>query len=543
MENFSISKKKNRSFRKADRILLWEENAEDLENTIYIDVPAFHTADPSSLSISRSSPRRLTRALLLSIGSSDISSYNYIVLKKGTPQAVLNTLLSAKSHLDLLSELLSQTTSNQEAIDLASDYLKAPLFYFDASYRILAMTSNINLPHDPEWNHMKEKGFLSPRSIRLMQDSGDLDLLANQKEPFPYSASFYPFHSLVCNIWNQDLFYSRLNMLCLHDAPTELNRQECRILCNQLLRIARSSGESQSYTGPLNHMLLDLLRGMPLSEELITDRLQHLPQLRGSLIQVCCIEVNVPNDPRALNYYSSLIQRIFEQDYAASLEFEGRIVLILHARSEEALEPSYQKLHQLTVSQGLSCGISLVFDKFHALRIHSQQALFALTFCQNSSSSRNSAGNSGSDSAGSQISKSADNITDNSGNQSADQSSAASHSGKCQGQQVVFFSEIYFHYILSLLSPEQARAMISHKILQLLAMQPAYQFSLTDTLRVYLECSCNLQKTAQQLFIHKNTALYRLNHIKEILRTDLSSAEECMQLLFSFKIIEKYPIL
>mgnify|MGYP002870055575 FL=1 len=74
-------------------------------------------------------------------------------------------------------------------------------------------------------------------------------------------------------------------------------------------------------------------------------------------------------------------------------------------------------------------------------------------------------------------------------------------------------------------------------------MQPAYQFSLTDTLRVYLECSCNLQKTAQQLFIHKNTALYRLNHIKEILRTDLSSAEECMQLLFSFKIIEKYPIL
>ena len=127
---------------------------------------------------------------------------NYIVLEKGTLTQILNALLNAKDHLDLLSRKLSGAMRDQEAIDIASAFLNVPLFYFDASYRVLAITKDLQFADDPEWEHMTEKGFLSLRSIRLMQESGDLDLLADKKEPFPYNASYYPFESLVCNIWN-----------------------------------------------------------------------------------------------------------------------------------------------------------------------------------------------------------------------------------------------------------------------------------------------------------------------------------------------------
>lgn len=44
------------------------------------------------------------------------------------------------------------------------------------------------------------------------------------------------------------------------------------------------------------------------------------------------------------------------------------------------------------------------------------------------------------------------------------------------------------------------------------------------TLRQYLHCNSNLAKTAQALFIHRNTLLYRLNQIKDLLNIDLDDA-------------------
>jgi len=65
-----------------------------------------------------------------------------------------------------------------------------------------------------------------------------------------------------------------------------------------------------------------------------------------------------------------------------------------------------------------------------------------------------------------------------------------------------------------------------------------YSFSLLDTLRTYLECNCNLLRTAERLYVHKNTLLYRLNHIKSILRCDLNDADERLLLMLSFKLLE-----
>ena len=47
---------------------------------------------------------------------------------------------------------------------------------------------------------------------------------------------------------------------------------------------------------------------------------------------------------------------------------------------------------------------------------------------------------------------------------------------------------------------------------------------LVKTLRFYLYNNCNLLKTSQALFIHRNTLIYRLNLIKDILEKDLSDA-------------------
>lgn len=53
------------------------------------------------------------------------------------------------------------------------------------------------------------------------------------------------------------------------------------------------------------------------------------------------------------------------------------------------------------------------------------------------------------------------------------------------------------------------------------------------TLEAYLKCERRLNETASRLFVHRNTLLYRIGRIKEMLGDDLESPESRMRLLLS----------
>ncbi|GEM_PF-420133 len=60
---------------------------------------------------------------------------------------------------------------------------------------------------------------------------------------------------------------------------------------------------------------------------------------------------------------------------------------------------------------------------------------------------------------------------------------------------------------------------------------------LMDTLFIYLQNGCNTQRASKMLSLHKNTLLYRLGRIREILGFDLSSGEDQFMLQYSFRIL------
>ena len=59
---------------------------------------------------------------------------------------------------------------------------------------------------------------------------------------------------------------------------------------------------------------------------------------------------------------------------------------------------------------------------------------------------------------------------------------------------------------------------------------------LCDTLACYLDFGENSTKTAQSLFIHRNTLAYRLNKIKELLPGDLKDSLFLSELQIALKI-------
>lgn len=66
---------------------------------------------------------------------------------------------------------------------------------------------------------------------------------------------------------------------------------------------------------------------------------------------------------------------------------------------------------------------------------------------------------------------------------------------------------------------------------------------LLKTLIEYLNNKFNVADTARKLFIHRNTMLYRLGKIEEILKTDLTSPKMILSLLLAFEFYEKNHLL
>ena len=58
------------------------------------------------------------------------------------------------------------------------------------------------------------------------------------------------------------------------------------------------------------------------------------------------------------------------------------------------------------------------------------------------------------------------------------------------------------------------------------------------TLRVFLLSDCNLIETASRLFTHRNTIVYRIRKIKDLMKTELDNSSVKFELLMSFYIKE-----
>lgn len=73
-------------------------------------------------------------------------------------------------------------------------------------------------------------------------------------------------------------------------------------------------------------------------------------------------------------------------------------------------------------------------------------------------------------------------------------------------------------------------------------LEPLDKFDLDNnselvvTLFKYIESSCNMAKTAKDLFIHRNTMFYRLDQIKELLHIDLKNTDKLFLIQLAFYI-------
>jgi len=105
-------------------------------------------------------------------------------------------------------------------------------------------------------------------------------------------------------------------------------------------------------------------------------------------------------------------------------------------------------------------------------------------------------------------------------------------------QPLFLYQELSYGELFSLCSSQaDLRNYIYPPLMDLLEYDRVNDTHLMDTLFEYLQHNTNTKETAESMFMHKNTIIYRLNKIKEILQFDLSVGEDVFIIALSIRIL------
>ncbi len=105
--------------------------------------------------------------------------------------------------------------------------------------------------------------------------------------------------------------------------------------------------------------------------------------------------------------------------------------------------------------------------------------------------------------------------------------------------EVVTFDDLGFYRLLFQITDRtELRAFVEQVLGPLLAYDRKHRTDFVQTIATYLSNNNSLQSTAKELYVHVNTAAYRLQRIQSITNLDLSKTEDCLLARVALMILE-----
>lgn len=107
----------------------------------------------------------------------------------------------------------------------------------------------------------------------------------------------------------------------------------------------------------------------------------------------------------------------------------------------------------------------------------------------------------------------------------------------------VFFDDMgVFSFLYELQDSEATQAFFAQKFKALMKYDSEKDGDLINTLKTYFNCNCNIQKTSEALFLHKNSVIYRLHKIEQLTHSFLNDRESTFQLQLCIKLMSLLKI-
>ena len=419
---------------------------------------------------------------------------NLLLLSAGADLGeVLNRLLALFEGIARWSEALAVAVSRRgslpELLRISESQFENPVVIVDWSLRPVAFTVGIPLTH-PELLHLAQKGSFTDRMVTAISNQDYFTQGEAYREP-----DFYPppndmgCMQIVKSFAPNPL---RLNMLCLYGVnrtPDESDLDKLRQLSALIEQYSQSfhKDELETYERDI-YLLIDLLEN-PLDKQELALKAPLLGLQLVADYRFYCIVFQAHIPVRA-NHLAGQLRTEFP--HCRAFVYQSKLWMLAQEQEGSMVHQVLPKLSALLELHHARCGIGSPFERLEMLGEGYLQATQAHELGHRLNPER----------------------------------------------RYYHYYEYYVFHLLSCAAKEITWKQLYHSQLNRIIETDRSKGS--DNLRlldIHLNCDRNISQTAKILHLHRNSVVYRLERIEEMLGMRLDDAEVRLRLLISLKAL------
>jgi hypothetical protein len=393
-----------------------------------------------------------------------------------------------------LLETLAKSGGLQSVVDAGSRMLGNPIIVSDKGWNLMAMTSNLEIPDDAGWNEFRNDGALSLDTISSNIKSKLTDRIEQSDIPFCMQDREMTYRRMFGKVLLGGRHAATISALAYFKPFGERDSELMVLLCNAVSAEVQKNKYLYFARGlPYEDLIVNILEGRVRDESVIEENMRALGISLKKYIYVLAVDImDFDNGQFSASYIRDFIEKMIAGSRAVL--YGDRIIAITsHTGAGEFLSADIPRISGFLRKYSVRCGVSRCFEELSALREHYSQAIEALRL------------------------------------------------GLRQNDGVhVYFYDSYAIYHIARLCAENAdlRTLCHPKLSLLMKYDATRGTSFTRTLRTYLSCARNITDTAAALHMHRNSVIYQLHRIEEMLDIRLHDSDALLHIELSFRFME-----
>lgn len=412
-----------------------------------------------------------------------------IIIEEEDADQVFNDILRAFDFYNAWERKMSEDIDSGFPLNMLIDnchiVLDVPFLVYDSTFTIRAFSPFF--PEDSvnnEWKRILQEKRM-PSEV-ILKFRSQFYRSRQSHEPTIFDPPIFEYRLVCSNIFSMQKYLGTITLFEFRHIITKGRIQLTRHLSKMLERWISRNPDRREFL-PEASVFQELLEGIIPSKIEVTKRLELLSWEESNKKLIICIT----NRVRACTT-DDLLYTIIEQKFAScyTVLYQSSIVVIANVSMIEK-QVLLDRLKEWIAKDGYRVGISYPFTNIMDILKHYKQAEVALRYGSKEHGSINT----------------------------------------CED-----YAYSYACHILR----EHLRTDINHPaLLTLKNHDDTHHSELYKTLWEYLRQERNLVLTAEELGIHRNSLVYRVKKIEQLIQVDLNNPEIRSYLLLCFRLIDK----
>ncbi|WP_270302530.1 PucR family transcriptional regulator [Baileyella intestinalis] len=476
----------NRAGENIDRVRLWDgKGPSDDRSTLFFSYGIQYGKLPAQCIVAVKNVNEITETRKkasenTSCSLAAINMKDYVPVFNEAQDLIVSHYNS--SFHSYLTEVAGRVGNYDSLVDIASQSFGASLIFIDMNFRILSYSTQVPVT-DKIWSDNIKKGYCDYEFIQEVKKLRSLQESFSDETPVEVTCMSSPFRKIASRVYCRDTCIGILILIEGDHSYRQVHYEMMKTLSHVLAGFVMVHSPELLYqTDEYHQFLYNVFIGAPLESQPESyrnlkfkspHRLVYLKPSEGTPLQTSEFE------------FEQCIKKRVECQVVSNRESAVVIMEETEAADFEKIIESYRK------GPGLVAGISRPFYK-------NQELIEAIRDAKDAM----------------EIGISVD-----------------------PGKNIYPFEEYGMYVMIRNISRDENGMRYCHPaFVTLMEYDSEHEGSLLDTLEEFLRNGQSIKDTAENLYMHRNTVIYRLKKIEELTGVDLRDPETSFNLRFSFAI-------